>query len=76
MDINSSVFMDNNGKYTKHTRHNYRRVNFVRNVEKWKMHKIEWCEGSLQLANISTKNVGEKGLNPIIKYIMVMFDNC
>ena len=36
------------------------------------MHKIYWCEGGLQLADISTKNVSEKYLNPRIKYIMMM----
>ena len=67
--------MDNNGKDTKYTRHIYRRVNFVRNGEKWKMHKIDWCEGGLQLTEISTKNVGENELNPRIKYIMASIDN-
>ena len=43
----SAVCMSNNGKYTKHTRHIARRVHFVRNGEKCKMHKIDWCEGGL-----------------------------
>ena len=30
--------MDKNGKYTKYTRHNARRVNYVRNGGKYKMH--------------------------------------
>ena len=34
MDIKSDVCMANNGKDTKHTRHIYRRVHFVRNCEK------------------------------------------
>ena len=34
LDIKSAFFIDNNGKYTKHTRHISRRVNFVRNGEK------------------------------------------
>ena len=67
----SSVCMANNGKDTKHTMHIARRVHFVRNGEIWKMHKIEWCEGGLQLAVISNKNVGDNDLNPRIKYIMV-----
>ena len=41
------VCMDNNVKDTKHTRHLVRRVHFVRNVENFKMHKIDWCEGGL-----------------------------
>ena len=59
--------MANNGKDTKHTRHISRRVNFVRNSEKWKMHRIDWCEGGLQLADIATNNVGENNLNIKIK---------
>ena len=31
LDIKSAMCMDNNGKYTKHTRHIVRRINFVRN---------------------------------------------
>ena len=27
------------------------------------MHRIHWCEGCLQLAEIATKNVGENDLN-------------
>ena len=49
--------MDNNGKDTKHTMHISRRVNFISNGGKCKMHKIEWCEGGLKLAYIATKNV-------------------
>ena len=67
--------MDKNCKYTKHTRHIARRMNFVSNGENYKMHKIYWCEGGLQLADISTKNVGENYLIPRIKYIMVRLDN-
>ena len=39
------------------------------------MHNIDWCEGGLKLADISTKNVGDNGLNPRIKFIMVRIDN-
>ena len=39
------------------------------------MHKIEWCEGCLQLADIATKNVGEPDLTPRMKYNMVRLDN-
>ena len=72
---NYDMCMSNSGKDTKHTRHITRRMNFVRNVEKCKMHNIEWCEGGLQLADIDTKNIGEHDLNPIMKYIMVRLDN-
>ena len=59
----------------KHTRHIYIRVHFVINGEKFKMQNIDWCEGGMQLAGISTKNVGDNNLNPIMKYIMVRLDN-
>ena len=67
--------MDNNGKDTKHTRHIARRMNFVRNGETCKMHKIDWCEGGLQLADIVTNNVSEPDLTPRVKYIMARLDN-
>ena len=50
-------------------------MHFVRNGEKCKMHKIEWCEGGLQLADIGTKNVSEPDLTPRMKYIMVRLEN-
>ena len=75
LDSKSAVCMDNNGKDTKNTRHIARRVNFVRNGEKCKMHKTDRCEGGLQLAEISTNNVGEHDLTPGIKYIMLRLDN-
>ena len=67
--------MDKNGKYTKHTRHIASRMHFLSNGEKCKMHKIDWCEGGLQLADIATKNVGEPDLTPRMKYILVIIDN-
>ena len=65
------MFMAKNGEDTKHTRHIARRMHLVRNGEKCKMHKIYWCEGCLQLADIGTNNVGEPDLTPRMKYIMV-----
>ena len=47
LGIRSSVCIANNGKDTKHTSRITRRVNFVRNGENWKIHKIDWCEGGL-----------------------------
>ena len=67
--------MANNGRDTKHTRHIASRMHFVMNGEKCKMHKIYWCEGGLQLADIGTKNVSEPDLTPRMKYIMVRLDN-
>ena len=43
LDIKSSVCMAKNGKDIKHTRHITRRMHFLRNGEKCKMHKIDWC---------------------------------
>ena len=40
------------------------------------MHKIGWCEGGLQLADIGTKNVSEPDLTPRMKYIIVRLENC
>ena len=57
--IKSSMCMAKNGKDTKHTRHIARRMHFARNGEMCKMHKIDWCEGGLKLADIGTKNVIE-----------------
>ena len=57
LDSKSAMCMAKNGKDTKHTIHISRIMHFVRNGEKFKMHKIDWCEGGLQLADIGTKNV-------------------
>ena len=75
LDSKSAMCMANNGKDTKHTRLIVRRMHFVRNGEKCKMHKIDWCEGGLQLADIATKNVIEPYITPIIKYIMAILEN-
>ena len=66
--------MARNGNNTKHTRHIARRMHLVRNGEKSKMHKIDWCQGGLQLAEIGTKNVSESDLTPRMKYIMVRLE--
>ena len=57
LDSKLAMCMAKNYKDTKHTRHIARRMHFVRNGEKCKMHKIDWCEGGLKLADIGTKNV-------------------
>ena len=71
------AFYDSSGQNfpDKHTNQIPRRLNTLRNGEKLKMHKIDWCEGGMQLADIATKNVGENVLNTRIKYIMVSIDN-
>ena len=66
--------MTDNGKDTKHTSNIASRMNFVRNGEKCKMHKIDWCEGVLKLADIVTKNYGELDLTTRMKYIIVRID--
>ena len=71
----SDMCMAKNGKDTKHTRHITRIMHFVRNGEKCKMHKIDWCEGGLQLADIGNKNIREPELTPRMKYIMVRLEN-
>ena len=71
----SAQCMAKNGRDTKHTRHIARRMHFVRNGEKCKIQKIEWCEVGLKLADIGTKNVSEPDLTPRMRYIMVRLDN-
>ena len=75
LDIKSAMYMSKNGKDTKHTGHIARIMIFLRNGEKCKMHKIDWCEGGLQLADIGIKNVSEPDLTPSMKYIMVRLEN-
>ena len=67
--------MAKNGKDNKQTRHISRIMNFARNGEKCKMHKVVWCDGGMQLADITTKNVGENDLTPRMKYIVVILDS-
>ena len=74
LDRKSAMYIAKNGRDTKHTRHIARRMHFVRNGEKCKMHKIDWCEGGMQLADIGTKNVSEPDLTPRMKYIMVRLE--
>ena len=75
LDSKSAQCMAKNGRDIKHTRHIARRMHFVRNRQKCKMQKIEWCEGGLQLADIGTKNVSEPDLTRRMKYIMVRLEN-
>ena len=75
LDSKYAMCMDKNGKNTKHTRQIVRRMHFVRNGEKFKMHNIDWCEGGLPLADIGTKNVSEPDITPRMKYIMVRLEN-
>ena len=74
LDNKSTLCMAKNGKGTKHTRHIARRIHLVRNGEKCKMQKIDWCEGGLQLADTGTKNVSEPDITPRMKYMMVTLE--
>ena len=74
LDSKSAMCMAKNGKDTKHTRHIAKRMNFVRNGEKCKMHKIYFCEGGLQMADIGSKNGSEPDLTRSMKYIMVRLE--
>ena len=67
----SAMCMVKKFKDTKHTRHIARRIRLVRNGEKCNMHKIDWCEGGLQLVDIFTKDVSEPDLTPRMKYNIV-----
>ena len=75
LDSKSAICMAKNGKDTKHTRHIARRMHFVRNGEKCKMHRIDWCEEGLKLVDIVTKNVSEPDITPRMKYITVRIEN-
>ena len=75
LDSKSAMCMTKNCKYTKNISHISRRMNFVRNGEKCKMQKIDWCEGGMQLAKIGTKNVTEPDLTQRMKYIIVRLEN-
>ena len=75
LDSKCAMRMAKNGKDYKHTRHIARRIHFVKNGEKCKRHKIDWCEGGLQLVDIGSKNLSEPDLTLRMKYIMVRLEN-
>ena len=75
LDSKSSMCVANKGKDTKQIRHISRRMHFVRNGEKCKIRKIDWCEGGMQKADIGTKNVSEPDITPRMKNIMVRLEN-
>ena len=75
LECSSDMCMNNNVKDAKNISHISRRIHFVSNGEKYKMHKIDWSEGGMQLVDIATNNVGEYDLTPKIKYIMLILDN-
>ena len=57
LDSKYAMCRAKNATDIKHTRQIARRVHLVRNGEKCNMHKINWYEGGLKLADIGTKNV-------------------
>ena len=75
LDSKYAMCMANNDKDKKHTRNIATRIHFLRNGEKFNMHKIDWCEGGLKLEDIGTNNVSEPDLTPRMKYIMVRLEN-
>ena len=75
LDGKSSICMDNNGKYTIHTRHIFRRIHLVRNGEDCNFHQTVCCEGGMQMADVGIKNVREYYFNNILVYAMVRLDN-
>ena len=75
LDSKSTVCMAKNGKDTKQTRHIAQIMHLVINGEKYKMNRIDWCEGGLQFSVIATNNVGEHDLTPRMKYVMVRLEN-
>ena len=75
LDRKYAMFMANNGKKTKQTRHIVMRMNFVRNGEECNTNKTEWCKRCLQSISNGTNNVTEDKLNPRLEYTMVILDN-
>ena len=67
----SGVYMANNGKDAKHTRHFSRIIHSVRNGEYFNLHKTLLFKGCLLLADIVIRNVSEDELNPRLGYSMV-----
>ena len=59
LDSKYAMCIGKNDNYTKHTRHIARRIHFLWNGENCNMHRIDWCEGVLQLADIANKSVDE-----------------
>ena len=56
LDSKSAMCMAKNGKDTKNTRHIASIIHLVRNGEKTKMHKIDWCEVGLPTADLLHTN--------------------
>ena len=75
LDSKSAMYMYKNGKDIKHTSNIARKIHFVGHGKKCKMHKIDCCEGGLQLTDITTMYVRENYLTPRMKYIMGILDN-
>ena len=74
-DRKAYIWMDKNGKNTKHTKHIDRRMNLVRNGEEWIFHKTVCFEGGIQPVDIGTRNVREYELNNRLRYAMTRLAN-
>ena len=57
LDSKSAIYMAKNGKDTKHTIQIARRMHFVSNGEKCKVHKIDWCEQGCRVQQFLKPNV-------------------
>ena len=75
LDRKSAICMAKNGNDTKHTRHIFIIMQFVRNYEDYNFHNTVWHKGGLQLADIRTNNFREDEYNPILGYAMVGLEN-
>ena len=75
LDSMSAMCMAKNVRDIKHTRQISRRIHFLKNREKCKIQNIDWCEGGLKLADISTNNACEPDLTPRMKYITARLEN-
>ena len=75
LDSKSDMCMSKNGKDNKRTMQIASRMNLVRNIENFRIHKIDWCEGVLLFADVATNNVGDNDLNPRTNSILVRLDN-
>ena len=75
LDTKSSLYMANNVKGTKHTRHISRKIHFVINGEEFNFHNTVRCEVGLKLIDNGTNNVREDEFNPRLGCSMVRLDN-
>ena len=71
LDSRSAQAMGNSFRDTKHTRHIARRYHYVRTGAQEGHWVLHWCEAGLQLADVGTKNLPGRDLQPRLGYIQV-----